>query len=110
MKTRALALLIALSAAHAQETPRLPDATPKPRTAEELAAQTVVVFNQNDLESTALAGLYAERRGIPNTNLVALECTKLEEITRSEYDRTIAEPLRKNFHRARLVEAAQGSR
>ncbi len=97
MKTRALALLIAFSAAHAQEPERLPAATPKPRTAEELAAQTVVIFNQNDLDSTALAGIYAEKRGIPNTNLVSLNCTKLEEITRDEYDRTIAEPLRKVF-------------
>lgn len=97
MKTRALALLIAFSAAHAQEPERLPAATPNPRTAEELAAQTVVVFNQNDLDSTALAGLYAEKRGIPNKNLVGLDCTKLEEITRDTYDRTIAEPLRKVF-------------
>ena len=47
MKTRALALLIAFSAAHAQEPERLPAATPNPRTAEELAAQTA----DKDLQS-----------------------------------------------------------
>jgi uncharacterized protein (TIGR03790 family) len=80
----------------AQQNPdtRPPAGTPKQRTAAELAAQTIVVFNENDLDSTALAGLYVEKRGIPPLNLIPLRCPRSEEITRSEYDSSIAEPLR----------------
>ncbi len=89
---------IALSAS-AQEEPTGPlaAATPKARTAAELAAQTVVVFNQNDLDSTGLAGFYAEKRGISAENLIGLKCARGETISRDEYDRTIAEPLRRIF-------------
>ncbi len=92
----AFALLV--HPAFAQEEPtRLAAAAPKARTAAELAAQTVVVFNENDIESTALAGIYVEKRGIPSENLVGVKCTVSEEISREEYDRTIAEPLRRIF-------------
>lgn len=70
---------------------------PKARTEAELAAQTVVVFNENDLDSVALAGQYAEARKIPAGNLVGLKCSVAEEIAREDYDRTIAGPLRKIF-------------
>lgn len=75
----------------------LPEATPKARTAADLAAQTVVVFNENDLDSLALAGLYCELRGVPMKNLVGVKCAVAEEISREDYDRSLAEPLRKAF-------------
>lgn len=75
----------------------MPAATPKPRTEAELAAQTVVVFNQRSIDSTALAGLYAEKRHIDTKNLIGLKCPDDEEISREDYDKTIAEPLRKAF-------------
>ena len=62
-----------------------------------LASQTVVVYNENDLDSVGLANFYAEQRSIPKTNLVPLKTSGREEITRREYDETIAEPLRKVF-------------
>lgn len=63
----------------------------------ELAARTVVVYNENDIESLGLASFYAEQRNIPRTNLVPLKTTGREEVTRREYDETIAEPLRNIF-------------
>ena len=61
------------------------------------AAATVVVFNERDAESIALAGYYAEKRGIPWDHLVPLSCSLEEWVPRAEYDRTIAAPLRKAF-------------
>lgn len=61
----------------------------------ELAAQTIVIFNENDLDSAGLASFYVEQRNIPRGNLIALKTSGREEITRREYDETIADPLRK---------------
>lgn len=58
---------------------------------------TVVVFNTADPDSRALARYYATRRGIPENNVVGLTCPTNEEISRDDYDRQIAEPLRKIF-------------
>ena len=62
-----------------------------------LAAATIVVFNSRDIFSTDLAGYYAKKRGIPPGQIVGLDCPIREEISREEYDRHIAEPLRKIF-------------
>ncbi len=61
------------------------------------ARATVVVYNTNDANSTALAQYYAKQRQIPIGNLVGLALSASEEIARSEYNDTIAEPLRKQF-------------
>lgn len=63
----------------------------------ELAARTVVIYNENDIDSVGLASFYAEQRGIPRANMVPLKTAGREEITRREYDETIAEPLRNIF-------------
>jgi uncharacterized protein (TIGR03790 family) len=65
--------------------------------AENLPAQTLVVFNNIVPDSEALAKFYAEKRGIAGDHLVGLDCPPQEEISREEYDATIAEPLRKIF-------------
>src|SRR5215210_4390305 len=59
-----------------------------------LAPATLVVFNSSVSESEELAKFYAEKRGIARDHVVGLPCSVAEEITREEYDRTIAEPLR----------------
>jgi uncharacterized protein (TIGR03790 family) len=59
------------------------------------AAATLVVFNETDAESRALAGFYAEQRGIAREQVIGLPCPPSEEISRADYDRTIAEPLRR---------------
>jgi uncharacterized protein (TIGR03790 family) len=61
------------------------------------AAATLVVYNELDKDSVELAHFYAEKRGIPGDQVLGLKCAKTEEITRDEYDRTIAEPLRRAF-------------
>ncbi len=61
------------------------------------AAATLVVFNKNDRDSAELARFYAEKRGVPKDQVIGLSCAKSEEISREEYDKTIAEPLRRAF-------------
>ncbi len=81
-----LAGLIAHTTPHAQGAPANSD-----------AAATVVVFNETDRDSVELARFYAEKRGIPKDQVVGLKCVKTEEISREDYDKTIAEPLRHTF-------------
>ena len=70
--------------------------------AEDLSNATLVVYNPTYPESKSLAEYYAAKRGIPKDRLIALPCSNDEEIDRYEYDRAIAEPLRKHFQEARL--------
>ncbi|MGI8436142.1 MAG: TIGR03790 family protein, partial [Chthoniobacterales bacterium] len=62
-----------------------------------LADATIVVFNSDVPESIELARFYAEKRGIARDHLVALRCSTEEEISREDYDRTLAGPLRVIF-------------
>lgn len=61
------------------------------------AASVAVIFNASDPTSVALAKYYAERREIPKENLVGLACPQTEEISRVEYEATIARPLSVEF-------------
>ena len=63
----------------------------------QLQPWTVVVFNSNSRESADLAKFYAQKRGIAADHLVGLACSSDEEISRDEYDRTVATPLRARF-------------
>ena len=51
-------------------------------TAENLPAQTIVVFNTAVPDSEALAKFYAGKRAIANDHLVGLDCPPEEEISR----------------------------
>lgn len=62
-----------------------------------LAQATIVIYNKAVSESAALANFYAQQRGIPREQVIGLTCPTEEEISREEYDSTIAEPLRKIF-------------
>ncbi len=62
-----------------------------------LQPATVVVFNSNIPESFELAKFYAQKRGIARDHLVGVACSSEEEISRQDYERSIAEPLRKIF-------------
>jgi uncharacterized protein (TIGR03790 family) len=74
----------------------LANAAPYPLPTRESAA-TLVVYNNLDPSSVVLAMYYAKRRGIELDHVVGLDCPTSEEISRVEYDGTIAEPLRKMF-------------
>src|SRR5438132_7263067 len=65
--------------------------------AENLPAQTIVIFNTAVPDSAALAKFYAEKRAIADDHVVGLDCPPEEEISREQYDTTVAEPLRKIF-------------
>ena len=62
-----------------------------------LAASTIVVYNKTAPDGADLARFYAQKRGIPNDHVVGLTCSMTEEISREEYDATIANRLREIF-------------
>src|SRR6202043_970032 len=63
----------------------------------QLSALTAVLYNKSLPESADLAKFYAKQRGIPGDHLVGLNCSADEEISREDYDTTIADPLREIF-------------
>ena len=65
------------------------------------ATLAAVVYNTADPLSEDLARFYAERRGIPEERLIALRCSTEEEISREEYERDVAAPLRRAFDERR---------
>ena len=69
----------------------------RPSGSDNPAALAVVVYNENDPLSRDLADFYAEKRGIPAERVVGSRCPTDEEISREEYDDTIAGPLRAIF-------------
>ncbi len=73
-----------------------------------LANATVVVYNSSSSESFDLAKFYAKKRGIARDHLVGLDCSKEEEISREDYDRTIAGPLRQTFSKRRWWTRREG--
>jgi uncharacterized protein (TIGR03790 family) len=79
------------------------------RAEQSLAPATVVVFNSSVPESQDLAKFYAQKRGIPRENLVGLACPRDEEISRQDFDRTIAEPLRETFRARKWWSVRQGA-
>src|ERR1700737_4044470 len=62
-----------------------------------LAAATIVLYNKAAPDSVQLARFYAQQRGIARDHLVGLTCSAEEEISREDYDATIADPLREIF-------------
>lgn len=65
--------------------------------ARDLAPSTVVLYNRNDVESRDLAKYYAEKRGIPFRQVLGLDVSSSEEISRQEYIDTIQTPLTEAF-------------
>src|SRR5438094_1823040 len=91
----AVVLCISLAVLYRAEAGDQKPSPSHPRNRE--AAATVVIYNEADVVSLDLAGYYAQQRNIPFDHLIGLTCSPNEEISREEYDRTIAEPLRKIF-------------
>lgn len=78
-----LALLIALAAtASAQDRQ---------------SAATLVLYNSSDPDSADLARYYAGKRGIPTDQVVGFNMPASEEISRADFNRTLANPLRKKM-------------
>ncbi len=73
---------------------------PRPLLAQEsLAQQTVVLCNAGISDSVELAKFYAQKRGIARDHLIPLDCSGEEEITRDEYETSIADPVRATFEK-----------
>lgn len=67
--------------------------------------EVVVIANRKAAESVGLARYYMKRRGLPEENLIQVWMTDEETCSREEYDRQLAEPVRRA-----LRERFQGSR
>lgn len=72
--------------------PLLTAATPA-----EDAAATVVIYNATEPDSKNLADFYCSARSIDPSHEIALVTTNAEEISRNDYDVTIANPIRQEF-------------
>jgi uncharacterized protein (TIGR03790 family) len=57
-------------------------------------ADVFVVFNKNVPASREVADHYLARRGVPGDNLIGLDLPEGEDISRSDYDKRLAAPLR----------------
>lgn len=75
------------------------------RAEESPASRVVLVANQNDLESIRLAQYYAEKRGVPADNIIALPMSLEETITWSEFVATIWQPLQDELLRRKWIDA-----
>ena len=89
-------LLLALTAAIGAVASGQPN-SPPPSNLPDLAAHTLVVFNQADPESQSLAETYAKARSIPADRVIGLSCALTEEITRADFETTIRKPLEELF-------------
>ncbi len=89
-------LLLALTAATGTLAWAQPN-NPPPSNLPDLAAHTLVVFNQADSESRSLAETYAKARSIPADRVIGLSCALTEEITRADFETTIRKPLEELF-------------
>jgi len=72
------------------------------------APVTAVVYNKNQAESKKLAHYYASQRGVPETNLVGIDCPEEETITRLRYTALIETPLRKAFKKRKWWKIGKG--
>src|SRR6266516_4181498 len=68
-----------------------------PAAEQPLAQSTIVLYNKAVADSVELAKFYAEKRGIAPDHVIGLTCSTEEEISREQYDATIAGPLRDVF-------------
>ncbi|NWK54491.1 TIGR03790 family protein [Verrucomicrobiaceae bacterium N1E253] len=67
-------------------------------TAKPIAPESVAILYNNQIpESEALARHYAKARNIPRSNLVGLELSSKDEITREEYNSSLRDPIRALF-------------
>jgi uncharacterized protein (TIGR03790 family) len=89
-----LSLLTGAASAMAQEKAPQPSAA----TDWDPAAETVVVYNKAFGGSKELAEFYAEKRHVPAAQVVGLECSKEETMSRDEFESTIHEALLRKFN------------
>ncbi len=89
-----LALLVFVPAPLTGETAR-PD---------DLSDRLIILANARQPESVALARFYAERRGVPAANIIALPLPETESITWRQFVDQVWQPLQDELHRRDRIE------
>lgn len=69
--------------------------------------RVVILANSSDSESGRLASYYAEKRGIPKENIIALPMSLAETINWPEFIRSIYRPLQKELVRLHWLDATE---
>jgi uncharacterized protein (TIGR03790 family) len=72
--------------------------------ADEAAARLIIVANADDADSLRIARHYAEKRGVPAGNIVALPMPAAETITWREFVLSVWQPLQDELVRRRLID------
>src|SRR5471032_2292667 len=72
---------------------------------DDLAARVVLLANSDDPDSLRIAHHYAEARGVPVANIVALKMPLTEAITWPEFLTTIWQPLEEELVRSKWIDA-----
>ena len=68
--------------------------------ADDLASRVVILANSRQPDSVRLAEFYAEKRGVPPVNIIALPLPEAEDITWREFIDQIYQPLQDElYHR-----------
>lgn len=72
--------------------------------ADDLAARVIILANARQPESVALARFYAEQRGVPEANIIALPLPEAESITWRQFIDQVWQPLQDELHRRGRIE------
>ncbi|MEI6861482.1 MAG: TIGR03790 family protein [Verrucomicrobiota bacterium] len=72
--------------------------------ADTLASRVVILANSADADSVALAHYYAEKRGVPVENIIALKLPATEIITREEFDTQLYQPFQDELIRLKWLD------
>jgi uncharacterized protein (TIGR03790 family) len=59
----------------------------------------VIIFNGNSADSRAVANYYAAKRGVPKSNLLAVDVTSSERMSRTDFDKNLIPPVRNLVHK-----------
>lgn len=77
--------------------------------ADDLAARVVILANSRQPESVALARFYAEQRGVPMANIVALPLPEEESVTWRQFIDQVWQPLQDELYRRGWLEGTASS-
>ena len=70
----------------------------------DLAARVVILANSREADSVALAGFYAEQRGVPRANIIALPLPEEESITWRVFIDQVYQPVQDELYRRGWLE------
>jgi uncharacterized protein (TIGR03790 family) len=73
--------------------------------ADDLASRVVILANSDDPESVQLANYYAQKRGIPATNILALPMPTAEALSWRQFVDTVFNPLQAELVRRQWIDA-----